>query len=74
LEDVGIVLIKYLIGEIMFENKLSLNEINDKIQSFNYGQQFAKTKPSVVTMESFNLSASQTWCFLVHFAFIFGIL
>jgi hypothetical protein len=74
LEGVGPFILKLLIKELMFVYKLSLETINDKIQSFNYGYLFQKTKPSKIGVTSFNASASQTWCLLVHFPFVFGYL
>jgi hypothetical protein len=46
LEGVGVLLLKLLLMEIISKQKMNVTSMNNKIQTFNYGAFFAKTKPS----------------------------
>lgn len=69
--------IPYII--LAFLNKLvslkliTFEEINNRIHEFNFGCLYRKNIPtSGITKDNLRLSASQAWCLLVHFPFIFG--
>lgn len=46
-------------------------EINERITSFSYGYHFKFNKPSSLNIESMSMSATECWCLIIHFPFIF---
>jgi hypothetical protein len=56
----------------MFETGINIDYINSRIQHFEYGFSFEKTKPPIFNLDTFNFSATEFHKFFVNFPFIFG--
>lgn len=77
LEGVALVEVKLLLKRYIHEEKLfTLDQFNDRLQSFDYGVSNEKNKPSVVlNLKSDNpirQTASQMWCLLLFLPFLIG--
>ncbi|XP_064625579.1 uncharacterized protein LOC135486591 [Lineus longissimus] len=60
LEGVGLIEVKLVLKAIITEGVLTLDVINDRIVSFDYGFPESSNKPSVITEQSLNRSTSAT--------------
>ncbi|XP_064641285.1 uncharacterized protein LOC135496091 [Lineus longissimus] len=60
LEGVGLIEVKLVLKVIITEGVLTLDVINDRVVSFDYGFPESSNKPSVITEQSLNRSTSAT--------------
>lgn len=67
--------LKHFFKHIIQSNILQLEEINNRIKSFNYGFLYQKCLPPSIDIDkpgtTIGLTASQTLCLILHFPFIF---
>ena len=78
LEGVAPLEVKLMLRHFIFEEKLiTLEQLNDRISSFQYGYGNVKNKPSVImnlrsNENAVKQTASQMWCLLLVLPFLLG--
>lgn len=78
LEGVAPLEVKLMLRHFIYEEKLlTLEQLNERISSFQYGYGDIKNKPSVImnlrnSESALKQTASQMWCLLLVLPFLLG--
>lgn len=75
LEGVVPFLLKHFFKIVIQMKLINLEDINNRIKSFNFGYLQRKSLPPTISMDKISaniwLTASQNWCLMLHFTLIF---
>lgn len=74
LEGIAPLVLMSLLNKLVELKKISFDGVNERIRFHQYGQLHRSCLPTaeISKDKKMSLSASESWCLLIHFAYIFG--